>query len=213
MGSTTLERLFEGLAGGSGGRGPDMVSSSGLTTELAAWLAPVTSAANSGTQAAVKASAPAAANSTGQSAASTALSIASTVLESGLGLVPLISGLLGIFGGGGSPAPPPLVKYAMPERMNFESADTGGGISGADYDQSGMPRAYGGAQDGWNAPPAMGVGAGGATPTGGSGPQITVNVQAMDTQSFLDHSSEIAQAVRQAMLNLSSINDVVNELT
>jgi hypothetical protein len=34
----------------------------------------------------------------------------------------------------------------------------------------------------------------------------------MDSQSFLDHSSEIAQAVRQAMLNLSFINDVVNQL-
>ena len=31
--------------------------------------------------------------------------------------------------------------------------------------------------------------------------QITVQVQAMDSQSFLDHSNDIAQAVRQAMLN------------
>ncbi len=42
--------------------------------------------------------------------------------------------------------------------------------------------------------------------------QITVNVQAMDSQSFLDHSNEIAQAVRAAMLNSNSINDVVNNL-
>jgi hypothetical protein len=34
----------------------------------------------------------------------------------------------------------------------------------------------------------------------------------MDSRSFLDHSSEIAQAVRDAMLNLNSINDVVNDL-
>ena len=46
----------------------------------------------------------------------------------------------------------------------------------------------------------------------GSAPQITVNVQAMDARSFLDRSSDIAAAVREAMLNLSSINDVVNEL-
>jgi hypothetical protein len=39
-----------------------------------------------------------------------------------------------------------------------------------------------------------------------------VNVQAMDSQSFLDHSSDIAQAVRNAMLNMSSINDLVSEL-
>ena len=42
--------------------------------------------------------------------------------------------------------------------------------------------------------------------------QITVQVQAMDSQSFLDHSDDIAQAVRQAMLNMSSLNDVVSNL-
>jgi hypothetical protein len=45
-----------------------------------------------------------------------------------------------------------------------------------------------------------------------AGPQITVNVQAMDAQSFLDRSDDLAKAVRAAMLNMSSINDVVNEL-
>jgi hypothetical protein len=34
----------------------------------------------------------------------------------------------------------------------------------------------------------------------------------MDSQSFLDHSDLIAQAVRQAMLNMNSVNDVVNDL-
>jgi hypothetical protein len=34
----------------------------------------------------------------------------------------------------------------------------------------------------------------------------------MDAQSFLDNSEQIARAVRGAMLNLGSINDVVNEL-
>ena len=34
----------------------------------------------------------------------------------------------------------------------------------------------------------------------------------MDSQSFLDHSYEIAQAVRQAMLNSHALNDVVNDL-
>jgi hypothetical protein len=50
-------------------------------------------------------------------------------------------------------------------------------------------------------------GSGGTTPT-----PIQVNVQAMDARSFLDHSTEIAEAVRQAMLNSSPINDVVNDL-
>ncbi len=39
-----------------------------------------------------------------------------------------------------------------------------------------------------------------------------MTVQAMDAQSFLDRSSDIAAAVRNAMLNLSPINDVVNDL-
>ncbi len=43
-------------------------------------------------------------------------------------------------------------------------------------------------------------------------PQITVNVQAMDARSFLDRSNDIALAVRDAMLNMNAINDVVNEL-
>ena len=48
--------------------------------------------------------------------------------------------------------------------------------------------------------------------SGGARPQITVNVQAMDARSFMDRSSDIALAVRDAMLNLNAINDVVNEL-
>ena len=38
----------------------------------------------------------------------TAASVAKTVLESGLGLVPLIGGLIGLFSGGDSNAPAPL---------------------------------------------------------------------------------------------------------
>jgi hypothetical protein len=150
---------------------------------------------------------------TSSSVESTVLSIASKVFDSGVGLIPLIGGLFGLFGGGGSAAPPPLVKYAMPERQYFTGADTGNGFSQADYDQMGMPRAYNAATagDSTQGSAATAPGGGGST---GSSPvhQITVNVQAMDAQSFLDHSNEIAQAVRQAMLNLSSINDVVNEL-
>lgn len=125
-------------------------------------------------------------------------SIASTFLEGGLGIVPLITGLVGLFGGG-SEAPPALEKYAMPSAISFQSAETGGGLAASDFDQTGAPRAYS---------PAAGSGGGG----GAAAPQVTVNVQAMDARSFMDYSGEIAQAVRGAMLNLSSLNDVVNEL-
>jgi len=158
--------------------------------------------------------------STSNSGGITAESIVSTVLESGLGMVPLVVGLLGLFGGGGTPAPTTLEKYAMPERQYFEGADTGSDVSGADYDQMGMPRAYSAAPDGGSAQtsgsasPGSGSGGSGAPsgPSGAGAAQITVNVQAMDSQSFLDHSNEIAQAVRAAMLNSNSINDVVNNL-
>jgi hypothetical protein len=43
-------------------------------------------------------------------------------------------------------------------------------------------------------------------------PQVTVQVNAMDSRSFLDHSAEIARAVREAMLSAHGLNDVVNEL-
>jgi hypothetical protein len=135
-------------------------------------------------------------------------------------MVPLVVGLLGLFGGGGTPAPTTLEKYAMPERQYFEGADTGSDVSNADYDQIGMPRAYSAAPAG-SSTQASGTASPGRTNGGTSSgsaaggaaaPQITVNVQAMDSQSFLDHSNEIAQAVRAAMLNSNSINDVVNNL-
>lgn len=61
---------------------------------------------------------------------------------------------------------------------------------GVDYGQGGQPRP---------------VSAAAAT-------QITVQVQAMDSKSFLDHSNDIAMAVRQAMLESSTLNDVIREL-
>ena len=51
-----------------------------------------------------------------------------------------------------------------------------------------------------------------AAGSGGGSTQITVQVQAMDSQSFLDHSDDIAQAVRQAMLQSSVLNDVIREV-
>ena len=42
--------------------------------------------------------------------------------------------------------------------------------------------------------------------------QVTVNVNAMDSQSFMDRSNDIANAVREAMLNMHPINGVVASL-
>src|SRR5579872_1114318 len=79
---------------------------------------------------------------TGSQGGGSVLSDVAKVLTSGLGLVPLFSGLFGLFGGG-SEEPPPLVKYTMPERLYFQGADQAGGFGAADYDQFGMPRVLG----------------------------------------------------------------------
>ena len=54
--------------------------------------------------------------------------------------------------------------------------------------------------------------AAGNSPATQQGQSILVQVQAMDSQSFMDHSHDIAQAVRLAMLNLHSVNDVILDL-
>jgi hypothetical protein len=51
-----------------------------------------------------------------------------------------------------------------------------------------------------------------ASPAQGQGTQVTVNINAMDSQSFLDRSSDIARAVREAMLHMDPVNDLINEL-
>lgn len=132
---------------------------------------------------------------------STASSIGSTiesVLGFGLGLSPLISGLVSLFGGGGSSAPAPLVPYVAPLPVNATAGISGStaGAFGVDTADGGLPR------------PAPASTAGTSSSSGGT-TQITVNVQAMDSQSFLDHSDDIAQAVRQAMLQSTTLNDVI----
>jgi hypothetical protein len=150
-------------------------------------------------------------------------SVASTVLKSGFGLAPLVSGLFSLFDGGDSSTPAPLVKYAMPASANFEAAESRSGVSGLDYDQSGAARVYRAGSTTGTTSMSTGEGASvaaapiadsraAATAEARQAPQITVNVQAMDARSFLDRSSDIALAVRDAMLNMNAINDVVNEL-
>jgi len=127
----------------------------------------------------------------GGGAVSDALGTASQFLGGGLSLMPLASLFASLFGGGQSQQSAPLVPLSLPPSLSLESTTNNQGVV---WGENGLPRSAGG---------------GGAlsAPT-----QITVQVQAMDSQSFLDHSDDIAQAVRQAMLNMNSINDVVASL-
>jgi len=128
-----------------------------------------------------------------------AASQAGSALESvlGLGLSPLITGILGLFGGGGSGGASVPSTFLMPPAVNVSGGISEGAPTqpfAVDYASGGQPKA--------------------ATSAGGSGSasQIMVQVQAMDSQSFLDHSDDIAQAVRQAMLQSSVLNDVIREV-
>ncbi len=116
-----------------------------------------------------------------------------TLIGSALPMVPLIRGLVDLFGGGGKSEPPPLMEYVAPAPLRFEGeVDRGAGVTQWSEEAAGRAR-----QEPVTMP-AM--------------PQVTVQVTAMDSRSFLDHSDEIARAVRQAMLNSHSLNDVVSEL-
>jgi len=131
--------------------------------------------------------------------ASSGQSIGTTLLDvfgAGLGLSPLIAGLASLFGGGAdSTAPTPLTRFALPPsiQVNGGVSENGGQVFAVDNPQGGLPR-------------AASAGAQASAPA-----QITVQVQAMDSRSFLDHSADIAMAVRQAMLESSVLNDVVRE--
>jgi hypothetical protein len=129
--------------------------------------------------------------------ASTAGSVGNTllnVLGLGSGLSPLISGLVSLFGGGGSSQTTAVTPYIQPLPVNLQagfSGSTAGGASGVDYGEGGQPR---------------------QTTAAAAQQQITVQVQAMDSQSFLDRSNDIAAAVRKAMLETSTLNDVIREV-
>ncbi len=134
------------------------------------------------------------------SGGSTAGSIGDTVLDFlglGSGLGPLISGLVGLFGGGGggSSQTTAVTPYIQPLPINLQAGFSGssaGGASGVDYGEGGQPR---------------------QTTAASAQQQITVQVQAMDSQSFLDRSNDIAEAVKKAMLETSTLNDVIREVS
>lgn len=129
----------------------------------------------------------------GTSVGSTVESAASSFLGGGLSsLSPLIGGILSLFGGGGGQTLAVPSPFLLPAPVQSEAGLTGspGQLTPVSYSGSGQPR-----------------GQSAGTPT-----QVTVQVNAMDSQSFLDHSDDIASAVKQAILNSNSLNDVISGL-
>jgi len=129
----------------------------------------------------------------GSGVMSTVGNVASSVLGQGSILSPIITGIMHLFGGGSTPEPQPSFSpWVMPAAVNVQTTLT-----------SAQPIP---SQPG----PVIQQAPGGETAA--SGPKVQIQVNAIDSRSFLDHSSEIADAVRQALLNSHSLGDVIAEM-
>jgi hypothetical protein len=135
-------------------------------------------------------------NTTTKSGGSSAVSNIGNIASGLLGgsLSPILSGLMSLFGGGSSTSTTTAATpFKLPASVQSQAGLTGGAagqIAPVDYGQSGQPRA----------------------PQASAAPQVNIQVNAMDSQSFLDHSDEIAKAVQQALLGSHSLNDVISDL-
>jgi hypothetical protein len=192
-----------GIGGAASSIGSDVLqtSSSGVTEQLTSLTTQISSLSSiqQGQISALQDNTQAVAQNTtskassGSSIGSTIESAASSFLGGGLSsLSPLIGGLLSLFGGGGQTTAAP-VPFALPFPVQSQAGVTAsapGQVVPVSYGESGQPRAQ-------STSPAS---------------QVTIQVNAMDSQSFLDHSDEIAMAVKQAILNSSSLNDVISDL-
>jgi len=129
-------------------------------------------------------------SSAGASVGDNVLGAMTSMLGGGLSLAPLISGLAGVFGGGSS-STPAAAPFLLPAPVQYQAGLSGGptgAIGAVDYGQTGQPREV----------------------ASSSSTNVTVQVNAMDSRSFLDHSDEIANAVRTALLNSNALNDVIS---
>jgi hypothetical protein len=119
------------------------------------------------------------------------------VLTGGFGLISAVTAIARLFGGGDGEPLPELVRYEAPPKLRLEAAGRLAGpdnvaLSGLTYNERGLPReAFSSGRDQQN---------------------ITVQIQALDSRSFLDHSHDIARAVREAMLHMDPLNDIVNDI-
>ena len=118
-------------------------------------------------------------------------SVASTVLGGSI-LSPILGGLMDLFGvGDGGQAAVAASPFMLPAPVQYQGGTSSPGqVMPTSYAESGQPRAQAAA----------------ATP------QVNIQVNAMDSQSFMDHSDEIATAVRSALLNSHPLADVISDL-
>lgn len=132
------------------------------------------------------------------SASSEERSVGETVVRTAAmmtGVGPLVTGLMKLFGSSDSDAVPALEKFSAPTPVAVQAGLT------RDREYSALRYAQG------NTPDALSQ-----SPIRSGHTTVQVNIQAMDSQSFLDRQDDIARAVREAMLHSNSLNDVVLEL-
>lgn len=109
------------------------------------------------------------------------------------GMARLVTGIVRLFSGSHAAPAPKLPKFALPTARAYQ------GVIAGPRSAAGEGRIN-----------AAGISERAQGPVGAS--SITVQVQAMDSKSFLDHSDAIATAVRKAMLESHSLNSVVADL-
>ena len=110
-------------------------------------------------------------------------------------LSPIISGIAGLFGGHSTPQPLPI--YTPPPSVSISGAIQATPVP-TQTSTSNTSNTTSNTSNNTNQSTYS--------------PHITVNVSAMDSQSFMDRSNDIASAVREAMLNMHPINNVVADL-
>ena len=116
-------------------------------------------------------------------------------LTGGFGLASVGLRIAGLFGSR-KKEPEPLLPFELPPSIALERANS-------DNILARLPRVVRGNRNEVRAVAQDSVSA---------APQIVVNVSAMDSQSFLDRSGDIALAVRDAMLHMHPVNDLVGEV-
>ena len=125
---------------------------------------------------------------TGSSTLAMVGTAAGSILGQGSLLSPIVSGLMSLFNSGATPQPN-WTPYVAPSPVQLETVLTGAASAPVQASSSGQ--------------------SGGLQNSGRASSQVQIQVNAIDAKSFLDHSDEIAEAVRQALLNSHSLSDVI----
>ena len=139
-------------------------------------------------------------SSTRSTAGTVAREAVSTVRNAGgLGVLgsPIIGLLSGLLGRRNETAASPLTPFSLPSSVSEDlgvPSTSQSGLAPVSYNAEGVPRA----------PQPSAAAAPGAN--------VIIQVQTMDSRSFLDNSDQIARAVREAMLHSHALNDVIGEM-